>query len=200
MHAAGNIDPLDGIVPARAEYVNHKGYNTLSVGSHDEAFAIDTSSVFRNPSSPHGDRELPEISANGTSIAAEGLSLDGTSFAAPAVSGVAALIQETAPTLVQWPEGCRAILPAAAGPRHSARTWWQDIVDHVDGVDGAGALNAEESFLVAQGRSARNAAPMPRAWDVGELKAQDFGATSQTVFNYRLSVPNRQRRAPHHHL
>lgn len=195
VNAAGNLDD-EGIMPPEAEYVNHKGYNTLSVGNHNESFWIDSLSTFRNPSSLHGDRELPEISANGTSVVAESLSSTGTSFAAPAVSGVAALIQETAQTLVHWPEGCRAILLAAAGPRHSAMTWWQDIVAHVDGVDGAGALNARESFEVAQARSARNAAPTPRGWDVGQLKAQDFGLTSQSVFNYRLSVPTGGQAAP----
>lgn len=196
VNAAGNLDDGEGIMPPDAEYVNHKGYNTLSVGNHDESFWIDSQSAFRNPSSLHGDRELPELSANGTSIVAESLSSSGTSFAAPAVSGVAALIQETATTLVHWPEGCRAILLAAAGPRHRARTWWQDIVDHVDGVDGAGALNAEEGFEVAKRRSAKNAVPTPRGWDVGELQAKDFGESSQTVFNYQLSVPKASQPAP----
>ena len=53
------------------EYVNHKGYNTISVGNHnDTAGAMSASSVFKNPSSIHGDRELPEISGNGTNVTA----------------------------------------------------------------------------------------------------------------------------------
>ncbi len=71
VQAAGNFwstDP-DGIDPPSSEFVNHKGYNTLSVGNHnDTAGAMSASSVFRNPSSNHGDRELPEISANGTGV------------------------------------------------------------------------------------------------------------------------------------
>jgi hypothetical protein len=39
--------------------------------------------VFRNPASSHGDRELPEICANGTGVSVVGLSDSGTSFAAP---------------------------------------------------------------------------------------------------------------------
>jgi hypothetical protein len=42
------------------------------------------SSVFRNPSSLHGDRELPELCANGTGVTGVGLTMSGTSFAAPA--------------------------------------------------------------------------------------------------------------------
>ena len=46
--------------------------------------------VFRNPSPRHGDRELPEIAANGTGVTAVGLTMSGTSIAAPAVAGAAA--------------------------------------------------------------------------------------------------------------
>jgi hypothetical protein len=35
IQAAGNIDP-----GATFEYVNHKGYNSMSVGSHDDAAAF----------------------------------------------------------------------------------------------------------------------------------------------------------------
>ena len=51
-------------------------------------------SVFRNPALAHGDRELPEIAANGVNVTAVGLTFSGTSMAAPAVAGGAALIQQ----------------------------------------------------------------------------------------------------------
>lgn len=37
VHAAGNfyIDDPDNITPLSDEYVNHKGYNTLSIGNHE---------------------------------------------------------------------------------------------------------------------------------------------------------------------
>ena len=62
--AAGNYwqGDADNIQPPSDEYVNHKGYNGLAVGNHDDnATAMSGDSVFRNPSSAHGDRELPRL-------------------------------------------------------------------------------------------------------------------------------------------
>jgi hypothetical protein len=130
LQAAGNYwegDP-DGISPPEDEYVNHKGYNSLSIGNHDDsASGMDGSSVFRNPSSSHGDRELPELCANGTGVSAVGLTMSGTSFAAPAVAGITALLQNTDSTLKVWPEGCRAILLAGARRNVVGNTWWNDV-------------------------------------------------------------------------
>jgi hypothetical protein len=188
VRAAGNMLDDDAILPPEEEYVNHKGYNTLIVASHDDVRAVASSSVFRNPSTPHGDRELPEISASGT-LVAEGMKVEGTSFAAPAVSAAAALIQGTAPLLVQWPEGCRAILLAGAGPRDSVATWWQDVLGKVDAKDGAGPLDANESFEIAKCRSARGAAATHRGWDVDLLAPEDLDANGKATFSYQLSVP-----------
>ena len=81
--AAGNINK-----GATSEFVNHKGFNSINAGNHDDtatAMAADSSST--NPNSLHGDRELPEICANGTTVGANGYNMSGTSFAAPAVAG-----------------------------------------------------------------------------------------------------------------
>lgn len=52
VHAAGNIFQV-------IEYVNYKGFNTLSVSGHDDnATAMAGDWVFKNPASPTGDREL----------------------------------------------------------------------------------------------------------------------------------------------
>ena len=97
------------------EFVNHKGFNTFAVGSHnDTASAMASDSVFRNPASGHCDRESPEIAANGMSVTTVGLMFSGTSMAAPAAAGCTALMQQANGTLKSWPEGCRAILLAAA--------------------------------------------------------------------------------------
>ena len=61
------------------EYVNHKGYNSLCIGNHDDtAGTMAGDSVFRNPSSLHADRELPELCANGIGVTAVGLTMTGT--------------------------------------------------------------------------------------------------------------------------
>ena len=62
LQAAGN--------GAATEFVNHKGFNSLTVGNHDDAAGAWPDSVFRNPASTHGDRELPEIAANGDGVTA----------------------------------------------------------------------------------------------------------------------------------
>jgi hypothetical protein len=190
--AGGNYwsgDP-DGISPPSDEFANHKGFNSIAVGNHDDsASAMSSSSVFRNPASTHGDRELPEIAANGTSVTADGITMTGTSQASPAAAGVVALLQSTAPTLKAWPEGCRAILFAGATKNVVGDTWWQDVVDDDDASDGSGAVNAFESYRIAQSRRSRNASPIRRGWDVGTLESSDFDSKGLSKFAYRIQVP-----------
>ncbi|KAK3311838.1 peptidase S8/S53 domain-containing protein [Apodospora peruviana] len=158
---------------AASEYVNHKGYNTLSVGSHDDtASAMAGTSVFKNPTTPHGDREQPEIAANGTIVTAVGQTMSGTSFAAPAVAGAVAVIQSVDGVLKSWPEGCRAILLATADRNIQGGTW---PGDRAQGLD----------------RPTRNnATALTRGWDVGTLYKTDFDAsTRDSTFRYHLQVP-----------
>jgi hypothetical protein len=172
------------------EYVNHKGFNRLTVGNHnDAASAMASDTVFRNPSSSHGDRELPEIAANGTAVRSVGLTLGGTSMAAPAVAGAAACVQSKAPTLRSWPEGCRAVLMAAAWRNPAGGTWRNDLVSGVDGVDGAGALDTFAAVQIAASRRGRNNSPARRGWDVGKLRSADIGIGGFARFVYRVSVP-----------
>ena len=92
---------------ADSEFVNHKGFNRLTVGNHnDSASAMASDTVFLNPASTHGDRELPEIAANGTSVTAVGLTFGGISMAAPAVAGGVACIQEASAVLRSWRAAC----------------------------------------------------------------------------------------------
>ena len=192
VHAAGNFwdGDSDDIDPPSDEYVNHKGYNTISVGNHnDDATAMRGSSVFRNPSSPHGDRELPEICANGTSVTATGITMTGTSQASPAVAGVAALLQERSAMLRHWPEGCRAILVAGATRNVSSDSWWRDVLASVDSSDGAGAVDARESHAIAGNRRFRGSPATRRGWDVGRAASDDFGADGLSKFEYRVAVP-----------
>jgi hypothetical protein len=191
--AAGNhfAGDSDGVDPTSDEFVNHKGYNSLAVGNHnDDASAMSTSSVFRNPSSAHGDRELPEITANGTSVTTVGLLKSGTSMASPACAGVAALLQSTNATLEHWPEGCRAILLAGATRNVVDSTWWDDVADGVDASDGSGAVNALRSHRIALQRKTASSAASRRGWDIGRLTSADFDGDGMSTFGYRIAMPS----------
>lgn len=193
VQAAGNfwLGDADNITPPEDEFVNHKGYNTLAVGNHDDtAGSMSGDSVFRNPATTHGDRELPEVAANGTGVSANGQSMSGTSFAAPATAGVTALLQDVDGVLCSWPEGCRAILMASAGRNVSGSTWWQDVINRVDGRDGAGAVDAQAGVLIAQQRRWRDAPATRRGWDVGTLSSNAFGSDRLATFRYHVVVPN----------
>jgi hypothetical protein len=189
--AAGNYwqGDADNIQPPSDEYVNHKGYNSLAVGNHnDAAGAMAGDSVFRNPSAAHGDRELPELSGNGTGVTTVGLTMSGTSMASPAAAGCAALIQNVDATLKSWPEGCRAILLASAKRNIAGNTWWQDVVADVDGSDGSGAVDALEAVHISKQRRSRNAAASARGWDIGTLRSSDIGSNDRTTFSYFVKL------------
>ena len=184
VHASGN-QPTAG-----TEFVNHKGFNAMVVGNHnDSADRMDADSVFRNPTSPHSDRELPDVCANGDSVSAAGHTDSGTSFASPAVAGSVAVIQKVAQRLKVWPEGCRAVIMAGAGRNVRGKTWWDDVRRRVDGRDGTGALDTRESVRIAKRPSARNGAAARCGWDVGTLRSTDFAANGRSTFKYQVEVP-----------
>jgi hypothetical protein len=192
VQAAGNfwLGDADAITPPEDEFVNHKGFNCLALGNHDDtAAAMSGDSVFRNPASTHGDRELPELAANGTAVSANTETMSGTSFASPAAAGVAALLQDVDGVLCSWPEGCRAILMASAGRNISGSTWWQDVGSRVDGHDGAGAVDAESGVAIAQQRRWRDAPGTRRGWDVGTISSGVIGANRLATFRYHVTVP-----------
>ena len=197
VQAAGNywLGDEDDIDPPSDEFVNHKGYNSLTVGNHNDGVsAMSGTSVFRNPTTPHDDRELPEICANGTVVGAVGTSSSGTSFASPAVAGSAALLQNIDNTLLVWPEGVRAILMAGARRNVSGNTWAVDLAAGVDGADGAGALDIEEAGVIAAHRAGRDNHPSMRGWDVGTLRDADFDGSGLSRFSYQIATPRDRNR------
>jgi hypothetical protein len=126
-------------------------------------------------------------------VTAAGQSNGGTSFASPAVVGIAALLQDEASVLRSWPEGCRALLLAGAKRNVTDSTWWQDVSSGVDAADGSGSANALESFRITRSRSRRNNTPARRGWDIGVLNDGDFGRDRLSTFSYRVRVPSGSR-------
>ncbi len=187
--AAGNISVTN-------EFVNHKGYNSLAIGSHnDSATAMASDSTFRNPTSDHGDRELPELSANGTNVTAVGLTNSGTSFAAPAAAGSAAVLMGIDSLLKSWPEGIRAILLAGATRNVRGRNWRQDLINNVDARDGAGALDLRESARIARKKKSPGNTASQCGYDVGRLESRDFRTNGIAKNEYHIQVP---RKGPTH--
>lgn len=174
------------------EYVNHKGYNGVTVGNHEDgARRMRSTSVFRNPSSAHGDRELPDLAANGTTVSATGLSMSGTSFSSPAVAGSVAAIQSVDVALRSWPEGCRAILLASASRNIVGGSWREAAFSpSVDGIDGSGALDTGEAAKIARQRAARGGRAAQRGWDVGMLRTEDLESNGNARWSYRVEVPS----------
>ncbi|NLE75659.1 MAG: S8 family peptidase [Chloroflexi bacterium] len=104
-------------------------YNVMSVGNYnnkrttawgDDTMA-NTCSSWGDPKSGRNDREKPEVAAPGTNIKATrtaspwiGNVGSGTSYAAPVVTGQAALLMQKNTGLQGWPEPLKAIIMASA--------------------------------------------------------------------------------------
>jgi subtilisin family serine protease len=149
-----------------------KGWNVLSVGAYDDHNNPDWSddtmpdwSTWINPDSPSHDREKPEVVAPGVNIV--GIGLDGqlvtdprlnsgTSFAAPQVAGLGALLIHRNSSLRRWPEASRAIIMASAIHNIDGPT---GIPSGKDLRDGAGGINAALADTVAKIRNLSDVDP-----------------------------------------
>jgi hypothetical protein len=132
-------------------------YNVVTVGSYDDRnttfWPDDVMSIFSstlNPFSLHGDRIKPEVAAPGSSLNSTtntspwtGAVGSGTSFAAPAVTGISALLMQRALFLQVWPESVKAILMASAEHNIEGAT-------RLSNRDGAGGVVADRADRVAR--------------------------------------------------
>lgn len=177
---AGNFGETNTkIDPASDEYVNHKGYNTLSISNHDDkSLLISGASVYRNPSSPHGDRELPELCANGEAITALGLTK-------------VALLQNSYGASENWPEGCRAILLAASNRKIGGSTWWAGVGSSRKDVKvGTGAVDAEASCRIACSKVERDNTAISSGWNATGLGDDDVDSNGYSTFTYNMAAPS----------
>lgn len=138
-----------------------KGYNVITVGAandqDDANWSNDTmhpSSSWKNPrryDGSFGDREKPEVVAPGwlvklISTGHQEIPDTGTSFAAPQVAGLAALLGDRDSRLVREPEAVKAIIMASAVHNIEGAS---GIPTGYDLRDGAGAIDAAKADEIA---------------------------------------------------
>lgn len=131
-------------------------YNVITVGNFNDRNtaawkddAMNSCSSWRDPASIHGDREKPELAAPGTNIRSTtddapwtGSIGSGTSYAAPVVTGAAALLIRRNARLASWPEAIKAILMVTA--RHNI-----EGAARLSEKDGAGGVDLRRADSLA---------------------------------------------------
>ncbi len=133
-------------------------YNIVTVGNFDDGNtkswpgdSMNECSSWRDPSSTNSDREEPDVSAPGTNINSTTTASpwtgdigSGTSYAAPMVTGMIALLIQRNSTLGSWPEAVRAILMTSAVHNIEGAT-------RLSEYDGAGGVHAVMADDIARG-------------------------------------------------
>lgn len=162
---------------ASGAYSSGKGYNFFGVANvlndgdgnrcND---VISSSSSWKNPSTPHADREVPEIATPGSRHDLLGTSFGGTSCATPVAASIAALLMSKNSSLKIWPEAIRAIMLATANYQQADGADWSTFSD---GKDGTGLVNSLYGMWTAGRRESGSAAQF-RAHDYGRMTADDF--------------------------
>jgi hypothetical protein len=161
------------------------GYNVIAVGNYDDRGTtsssdnvMNSSSSYRNPTSPNGDREKPEVAAPGTNISSllmtdsaacpTGDVGSGTSYSAPMVAGVASLLMDAVPSLKYYPESVKAIIMAGA-------------INNVEGSaalsdrDGVGGVNALSSTVILSNNNYTWRYVTPSSFDANGYITIDMG-------------------------
>lgn len=136
-------------------------YNVITVGNEDDKNTVgrsddtmfcDSSSI--DPISANSDREKPEVAAPGTSIDLPNTSggfspQTGTSFAAPMVTGTAALMMGANNQMRTWPEVVKAAIMVTATTNIEGDQRLSDL-------DGAGGINARRAVDVVRANGPSN--------------------------------------------
>lgn len=179
---------------AAGAYASGKGYNFFGVGNVDNDGdgnrcndTINSSSSWKNPTSPHSDREIPEIAAPGSRHDLLGSSFGGTSCATPVAASIAALLMSKNSSLKIWPEAVRAIMLATANYQKADGADWSR---YSDGKDGVGMLNTWYGSMTADRRETGTTAQF-RAHDYGTMSASNFsGGYFNKTWKARTTTTN----------
>ena len=177
--SAGNLGDTTGwITPPGL------GYNTLTVGNFDDVNTViqsddvmNPTSSWKDPLSAHGDREKPEVVAPGTNIISTtaaspwvGSVGSGTSFSAPMVSGMTALLYQRNTSLRAWPESTKAIIMATAIRN-------KEGFARLSEKDGAGGVWAVEADWVARNTT-----------NHGRWGGDEYDCTSSTPLSWDITT------------
>jgi len=165
------------------------GYNTLTVGGFNDnntvtrvGDSIYNCSSFTDPTSANSDREKPEIVAPAVSIrttnTTNGFTAgSGTSYAAPGVNGLAALMRGGDPGIGIYPELTKAIIMATS-------TWNIEGNAVISDNDGVGAIDPLAAMQVLQRSSGDH-------WASGYMSCNStfpFNGTAALVAGRRTRV------------
>lgn len=180
--AAGNNGTCSGF-----EFVGGvaAGYNVIAVGNYNDNGTVDStdnsmnaSSSYGDPTSPHSDREKPEVAAPGTNITSllmadpgtcpTGAVGSGTSYSSPIVAGVAAQLMQANTSLRVYPESVKALI--MAGATHNV-----EGSQRLSDLDGAGGVNALASYTSTVGNMYTWRSVTPSSFDASGFITIDLG-------------------------
>jgi hypothetical protein len=163
------------------------GWNMLNVGAANDCGTTtrndDNIACFTSSANLLYDRELPQLVAPGQAITADGIDCgNGTSFAAPIVSGIAAQMLEENGGLAGWSEAVRAILIATADKNVNGGRLTK-LGLPTDHRDGAGEVNGEFAVDLANSNHHQYNGTATAGWSKGyAMSSLDSSTTPEADF------------------